>query len=46
MEQISRKALIDGLWIRRSLSRQNPDPDSAAELVQRAIFKALDRPYA
>ena len=36
-------ALIDGLWIRRSLSRQNADPDSAVKLVERAIFRALDR---
>ena len=34
-------ALIDGLWIRRSLSRQNADPDSAVVLVERAIFDAL-----
>ena len=34
-------ALIDGLWIRRSLSRQNADPDSAVELVEKAIFGAL-----
>jgi len=36
-------ALIDGLWIRRSLSRHDPDPDSAAELVEHAIFDALGR---
>ena len=34
-------ALIDGLWIRRSLSRQNPDPESAVKLVERAVFRAL-----
>jgi TetR/AcrR family transcriptional repressor of bet genes len=34
-------ALIDGLWIRRSLSRQNADPDSAVALVENAIFGAL-----
>lgn len=39
-------ALIDGLWIRRSLSRQNPDPESAVALVERAIFQALGRPDA
>jgi TetR/AcrR family transcriptional repressor of bet genes len=39
-------ALIDGLWIRRSLFRQNADPDSAVELVEQAIFSALDRPDA
>jgi len=34
-------ALIDGLWIRRSLSRQNADPETAVELVEHAIFGAL-----
>lgn len=39
-------ALIDGLWIRRSLARQNRDPASAVELVEHAIFQALGRPDA
>ncbi len=39
-------ALIDGVWIRRSLSRHNADPESAIRLVERAIFDALVRPDA
>ena len=39
-------ALIDGLWIRCALARQNPDPESAVELVENAIFRALGRPDA
>jgi TetR/AcrR family transcriptional repressor of bet genes len=36
-------ALIDGLWIRRSLSDGNPDPESAARLVEDAVFESLRR---
>ena len=36
-------SLIDGLWIRRSLADGDPDPDGAAELVERAIRDALRR---
>jgi TetR/AcrR family transcriptional regulator, transcriptional repressor of bet genes len=36
-------ALIDGLWIRRSLADAEPDPDGAARLVEDAIFEALRR---
>ncbi len=36
-------ALIDGLWIRRSLADADPDPDGAARLVEDAIFEALRR---
>jgi TetR/AcrR family transcriptional repressor of bet genes len=39
-------ALIDGLWIRRSLATTDPDPDSAARLVETAIFGALGRLHA
>ncbi len=39
-------ALIDGLWIRRALSLQNAGPESAADLVERAIFGALGEPDA
>jgi TetR/AcrR family transcriptional repressor of bet genes len=39
-------ALIDGLWIRRSLSDAAPDPDGAAALVEAAIVEALRRPDA
>jgi TetR/AcrR family transcriptional repressor of bet genes len=39
-------ALIDGLWIRRSLAAADPDPDSAARLVETAIFGALGRLHA
>ena len=34
-------ALIDGLWIRRSLAGDNPDPEDAVRLVELAIFEAL-----
>lgn len=34
-------ALIDGLWIRRSLAGENAGPDDAARLVELAIFDAL-----
>jgi TetR/AcrR family transcriptional repressor of bet genes len=36
-------ALIDGLWIRRSLSDASPDSDGAAELVESAVGEALSR---
>ena len=36
-------ALIDGLWIRRSLADGNPDPEGAAALVEDAVFEALRR---
>jgi len=36
-------ALIDGLWIRRSLSDISPDPDGAAQLVEETVFEALRR---
>jgi TetR/AcrR family transcriptional repressor of bet genes len=36
-------ALIDGLWIRRSLAHGNPDPDGAADLVERAVHDGLRR---
>ena len=36
-------ALIDGLWIRRSLAEVDPDPDDAAKLVERAVLDALRR---
>lgn len=34
-------ALIDGLWIRRSLADDNPDPEGAAALVERVLFGDL-----
>jgi TetR/AcrR family transcriptional repressor of bet genes len=42
----SAASLIDGLWIRRSLSDGDPDPEGAAALVERAIHDALRRPDA
>ena len=39
-------ALIDGLWIRRSLSESDPDPTGAIVLVERAVFAALSRSHA
>jgi TetR/AcrR family transcriptional repressor of bet genes len=36
-------ALIDGLWIRRSLAPGSPDPDSAASLVEQMVLEALRR---
>lgn len=36
-------ALIDGLWIRRSLAETAPDPEGAAKLVERAVREALRR---
>lgn len=36
-------ALIDGLWIRRSLADGDPDSDGAAELVERAVRDGLRR---
>jgi TetR/AcrR family transcriptional repressor of bet genes len=39
-------ALIDGLWIRRSLSDANPDSDGAADLVEHTIANALRHPDA
>ena len=34
-------ALIDGLWIRRSLAESDPDPEGAASLVETAVLEAL-----
>jgi TetR/AcrR family transcriptional repressor of bet genes len=34
-------ALIDGLWIRRSLAEGDPDSDGAAALVETAVLEAL-----
>lgn len=47
-EEIAEMAasLIDGLWIRRSLADNEPDPESAALLVERAVADALRRPDA
>jgi TetR/AcrR family transcriptional repressor of bet genes len=39
-------ALIDGLWIRRSLAEGDPDPDGAASLVEAAVAEALGRRHA
>ncbi len=39
-------ALIDGLWIRRSLSEGRPDPAGAAALVERAVADALRHSHA
>lgn len=39
-------ALIDGLWIRRSLSAGDPDPDGAASLVESVVFEALRHRHA
>jgi TetR/AcrR family transcriptional repressor of bet genes len=36
-------ALIDGLWIRRSLASGNPDREGAVRLVEHAVFEALRR---
>jgi TetR/AcrR family transcriptional regulator, transcriptional repressor of bet genes len=36
-------ALIDGLWIRRSLAEDHPDPEGAARFVERTVFDALRR---
>ena len=36
-------ALIDGLWIRRSLAENSPDPEGAALFVERAVRDALRR---
>jgi TetR/AcrR family transcriptional repressor of bet genes len=36
-------ALIDGLWIRRSLADADPDPQGAAALVERAVLRELGR---
>ena len=36
-------SLIDGVWIRRSLASEAPDPMSAAQLVETAIFSAVSR---
>ena len=36
-------ALIDGLWIRRSLTEDPPDPEAAARFVERAVRDALRR---
>ena len=36
-------ALIDGLWIRRTLAAEVPDPQGAAALVERAVADALRR---
>jgi TetR/AcrR family transcriptional repressor of bet genes len=34
-------SLIDGVWIRRSLAADEPDPEGAAELVERAVLAAV-----
>ena len=39
-------ALIDGVWIRRSLAGEQPDPDSAVALVEAAIFNAVGHHHA
>ena len=39
-------ALIDGVWIRRSLAGDLPDPNSAVTLVEGAIFNAVGRHHA
>lgn len=39
-------ALIDGMWIRRSLADGDPDPAGAVALVESAVFEALRRPDA
>ncbi len=39
-------SMIDGLWIRRSLAGEQPDPDSAVKLVETAIFGAIGRCHA
>jgi TetR/AcrR family transcriptional repressor of bet genes len=39
-------ALIDGLWIRRSLSEGRPDPTGAADLVEQAVADALRQSHA
>jgi TetR/AcrR family transcriptional repressor of bet genes len=36
-------ALIDGLWIRRSLAEDSPDPEGTARFVERAVRDALRR---
>jgi TetR/AcrR family transcriptional repressor of bet genes len=36
-------ALIDGLWIRRSLAEGSPDPEGAARFVERAVRASLRR---
>ena len=36
-------ALIDGLWIRRSLAEDHPDPEATARFVERAVLDALRR---
>jgi TetR/AcrR family transcriptional repressor of bet genes len=36
-------ALIDGLWIRRSLAGADPDPEGAARFVESAVLDALRR---
>jgi TetR/AcrR family transcriptional repressor of bet genes len=36
-------ALIDGLWIRRSLANGEPDAEGAASFVERAVSRALGR---
>lgn len=39
-------ALIDGMWIRRSLAGGDPDPEGAAALVEAVVFQTLRRPDA
>ena len=36
-------ALIDGVWIRRSLAERSPDPEEAARFVEEAVRTALRR---
>jgi len=39
-------SLIDGVWIRRSLAGEQPDPVSAVTLVEASIFNAIGRRHA
>lgn len=39
-------AMIDGLWIRRSLAGEAPDSTSAVNLVETAIFSAIGHAHA
>jgi hypothetical protein len=34
-------SLIDGVWIRRSLSDAPPDPQGAAHIVEQGVLEAL-----
>ena len=39
-------SLIDGVWIRRSLSDAPPDPEGAARIVEEAVLEALRLSHA